>query len=104
MKKQTAKLSWHTGKRKVKDLVPCNYNPRILSEEQKQQLTKSLQKFNLAEIPAINTDNTIIAGHQRITALILLGRKCRVMELDPKYCDVIVKRYEKYTGKKAVIL
>jgi site-specific DNA-methyltransferase (adenine-specific) len=26
------------------------------------------------------------------------------MELDPKYCDVIVKRWEEFTGKKAVLL
>lgn len=29
------------------------------------------------------------------------GRSCRTMELDPKYCDVIVKRWEEFTGKKA---
>jgi len=29
------------------------------------------------------------------------GRKCRMMELDAHYCDVIVKRWENYTGKKA---
>lgn len=28
-------------------------------------------------------------------------RKCRMMELDPHYCDVIVKRWEDYTGRKA---
>lgn len=33
-----------------------------------------------------------------------LGRDCRMMELDPKYCDVIVKRWESFTGEKAVIL
>ena len=31
------------------------------------------------------------------------GRHCYMMELDPKYCDVIVKRWEQFTGKKAVL-
>lgn len=32
------------------------------------------------------------------------GRCARLMELDPKYCDVIVKRWEDFTGKKAELL
>lgn len=32
------------------------------------------------------------------------GRKCRMMELDPKYVDVIINRWEQLTGKKAVLL
>jgi DNA modification methylase len=29
-------------------------------------------------------------------------RQARLMELDPKYCDVIIKRWQDFTGKKAV--
>ncbi len=33
-----------------------------------------------------------------------LSRRCFTMELDPKFCDVIVARWESYTGRKAVLL
>lgn len=33
-----------------------------------------------------------------------LGRKCLMMELDPHYCDVIIARWEQFTGKIAVRL
>lgn len=32
------------------------------------------------------------------------GRVARIMELDPKYCDVIVRRWEEFTGKKAELI
>lgn len=31
------------------------------------------------------------------------GRRCRMMEYAPKYCDVIVKRWQDYTGQKAML-
>lgn len=68
------KLSWHTDKRKVKDLIPYELNPRKLSDEQAEKLKESLNKFNLVEIPAIDSHNKILAGHQRIKIMLLLGR------------------------------
>lgn len=73
-KKIKQNIFWQTEKRKVCDLIPCSYNPRKISEEQKTQLEKSLKKFNLVEIPAINLDNTLLAGHQRISVMMALGR------------------------------
>lgn len=31
------------------------------------------------------------------------GRSARLIELDPLYCDVIVRRFEAYTGKRATL-
>ena len=67
-------LVWTTEKRNVKDLVPLSVNPRRLTDKQRKDLETSLTKFNLVEIPAINVDNTIIAGHQRLAILVALGR------------------------------
>lgn len=33
-----------------------------------------------------------------------LKRRCYMMELDPHYCDVIIDRWEKFTGEKAVLI
>ena len=38
--------------------------------------------------------STLIACEQ-------LNRICYMMEIDPKYCSVIIERWEKYTGNKA---
>jgi DNA modification methylase len=41
--------------------------------------------------------STLIATEQ-------INRKCYMMELEPKYCDVIIKRWENLTGEKAVLV
>jgi DNA modification methylase len=42
-----------------------------------------------------SSGSTLIAAHK-------LGRRARLMELDPKFVDVIVRRWQDFTGKKAV--
>ena len=41
--------------------------------------------------------STLIAAEQ-------VGRRCFMIEMDPAYCDVIVDRWEKFTGKTALKL
>jgi DNA modification methylase len=47
--------------------------------------------------PFLGSGTTLIAAEKT-------GRTCYGMELDPKYCDVIVKRWEDFTGKKAELV
>jgi len=44
--------------------------------------------------PFLGSGSTLIACEK-------FKRKCYGMEIDPIYCDVIVKRWEQYTGQKA---
>lgn len=69
-----SKLSWTTVQKRVNDLVPQEVNPRSITDHQMADLKRSLKKYNLVEIPAIDANGKILAGHQRIKALQLLGR------------------------------
>lgn len=59
------------------------------------QIKNSTKKGNIVLDLFGGSGTTIIACEQT-------GRIGYSMELDPKYCDVIIKRYENLTGKKAV--
>jgi|TARA_R100001460_G_scaffold10278_7_gene24333 DNA modification methylase len=59
-------------------------------------INNSTQRTNLILDLFLGSGSTLIAAEKT-------GRKCYGMELDPKYADVIVERWQNYTGKNAVL-
>lgn len=66
-------VTWTVQQRRISDLHENEKNPRRLTKEQANQLERSIKKFGLCEPIVINTDNTIIGGHQRFRILKKLG-------------------------------
>ena len=84
---------WKVGKDGASDYVHPTQKPVALAEEALDKTTKS---NNIVLDLFGGSGSTIIAAEK-------IGRCARLMELDPKYCDVIVQRWEEFTGKKAVL-
>jgi DNA modification methylase len=79
---------------KDKNYVHPTQKPVAISE---RAITNSTKPNNIILDYFGGSGSTLIACEKT-------NRKARVMELDPKYCDVIVKRWEDFTGQKAVLL
>lgn len=60
------------------------------------QIRNSSRMGEIVLDPFGGSGSTLIACEQ-------LGRKARLVELDPKYCDVILNRWEKLTGGTATL-
>lgn len=60
-----------------------------------QAINNSSKKGNIILDLFGGSGTTLVASEQT-------NRKCRMMELDPQYVDVIINRWETFTGKKAV--
>lgn len=90
------KLSWSTETRTVSELVPNLRNPRVMSPKQTEDLKRSLKKFDLVELPVIDKDNRVIAGHQRLLALKLLGREEERIPVRVPNRKLTTKEYDQY--------
>lgn len=66
-------LVWRLEKRNISDLKEFKKNPRKITKTQFDHIKASIEKFGLIDKPFINTDNTIIGGHQRLRILQRLG-------------------------------
>lgn len=90
------KLTWRTETRKISDLIPNDQNPRVMNPKQIEDLKRSLKKFNLVEIPVIDTDDKVIAGHQRLMVLKLLGREHETIEVRVPNRKLTKHEYDQY--------
>lgn len=70
-----AEIKWKSEKRKLSDLIPWEKNPRRMTDEAFEKLVKQIKDGGFTAPIIINTDNKIIAGHQRRLALLELGYK-----------------------------
>ncbi|MGR3179937.1 MAG: hypothetical protein ACUZ8E_17995 [Candidatus Anammoxibacter sp.] len=76
MKKQKP-IIWKEETRKVSDLKPYERNPRTITKKEFEWMQQSLQEDGYHDRIRINTDNTIVSGHQRFRALKANGMKGR---------------------------
>ncbi len=82
---------WNVKKPQKNDLHPT-MKPVELVE---RAVRNSSKTRDLVLDPFGGSGSTLIACEKS-------GRRARLIELDPKYIDVIVKRWEEFTGRKAV--
>ena len=75
--------------RKLKDLIPSEYNPRKATKQQEKALSESLQKYGCVEPIIVNEHpdiyNIIIGGHFRVRELLKLRVEeveCVIVNLD----------------------
>jgi site-specific DNA-methyltransferase (adenine-specific) len=81
-----------------------------IDKEQKCDLHPTMKPVALIENALLNSTeagNIVLdlfgGSGSTLIACEKLNRKCRMMEIDPCYCDVIIERWEKFTGKKVEI-
>ena len=93
----------------INDLVQDKRNFNKGSEQGQQLMERSFKELGAGRSILLDKNGNIIldtfgGSGTTIVACEQLGRKARLMELDPHYCDVIIARWEKLTGEKAVKL
>jgi len=99
-------LIWTNIKRdsvKIKEFV---YNGLIGKEKERFHATQKPIQLLVELLNEYESENgivldTFLGSGSTLIACEKTNRKCYGMEIDPHYCDVIVKRWEDYTGKQA---
>lgn len=80
----------------MSELLPHKKSPRKITKEQMERLKQSFERFNLVEVPAVDTDGTILAGHQRVKLLIALGRGDEMIDVRVPNVKLTNEEAERY--------
>lgn len=75
MAKETKDMEkiWVCEKRKLKDLLPNEDNPRRISQAKLEKLQSQIQRLGFHNPPKVDNDGVIIGGNQRYKALMEIG-------------------------------
>lgn len=90
---------------KIADLVPASYNPRKKlkpGDKEYEKIKNSITEFGYVEPVIVNSDMTIIGGHQRVTVLSDLGYTeidCIVIDIDKNKEKALNIALNKITGE-----
>lgn len=84
---------WYQNRDKAGDYIHPTQKPVRLAE---RAIRKNSAPGDIVLDVFGGSGSTIMACEQ-------MDRRCFAMELDPKFCDAIVERWEAFTGKKAVV-
>ena len=77
----------------IRALVLENNSPEVAGEVAHLLRPYSILQGHVYD-PFVGSGTTIIAAERQ-------GRRCFAVEISPAYCDVVVERWEAYTGKTA---
>jgi DNA modification methylase len=94
--------SWHSDRKQTsvwkfdKERVAGHTTPKPVALVEKA-ISNSSKSGDIVIDLFGGSGSTLIAAEK-------IGRHSILMELDPKYCDVIIKRWEDFTGQKAVLV
>ena len=76
-------------------------NPQNMQHLTEKPVELSVRAIQYGSRPGENVLDLFGGSGSTLIASEQTGRRCFLMELDPLYCDVIVQRFEKFTGRKA---
>lgn len=82
---------WYLSRDKSKDYIHPTQKPIRLAE---RAIKKNSKFGDLLYEPFNGSGSTMMACEKA-------DRRCYAMEMDPKYVDVAIQRYEQYSGTKA---